>query len=106
MKPLSCRYFLKRLRWEAHVQIRKGDQFVDEKWIQLHDVQGEIKQIESQGQGVHDFHFFSELEKHNTSANHQSASYKGDVKLLLDDPESLILILDFTKFNQVGYRVP
>jgi len=41
------------------------------------------------------------LEEHNTAANHQSAQYKKDVKQLVDDPQLLILVLDFTKFHQV-----
>jgi len=44
-----------------------------------------------------------ELIYHNESANYQLSAYKRDIEEL--DGETLILILDFTKFNQVGRSV-
>jgi len=36
----------KTLRWKAHVQIRKGDQFIDWKWIRMIQLKNEIKILE------------------------------------------------------------
>jgi len=77
VKPLNPRFFLKRLRWEVHLQIRKGDQFVDESWIRMHEVKREIQRLTSE-KGT----MASDLEAHNNDANWQFAKYKEDVASL------------------------
>lgn len=51
-KPLNRRFFLKRVRWLAHVQIRKGDQFVDALWIRLNQVRAQLRDLESRQLGI------------------------------------------------------
>lgn len=46
-KPINRRFIIKRARWMAHVQIRKGDQFVDALWIRLKEVEAKVKSLES-----------------------------------------------------------
>jgi len=104
---LHRRFFLKKLRWMAGVQIRKGDQFVDSKWILLQEVQRDIQRLESiPDPNEADLNhltklrtFKQSLEDNNTDANWQISCYKEDIANLT--PDQLILILDFTKFNQV-----
>jgi hypothetical protein len=40
---------MKRLRWECNVQIRKGDQFIDEKWLKYQQVKRDINLLENKG---------------------------------------------------------
>lgn len=42
------------------------------------------------------------LEQHNNSANWQIQKYKEDVLSLQDNLRKLVVVLDFTKFNQVS----
>lgn len=53
VKPLNKRFFIKRLRWQAHVQIRKGDQFIDMKFVEMNKVRAAITVLEGKdGTGV------------------------------------------------------
>ena len=113
------------VRRNIHVHIRKGDQFVDTAWIRLHVVQKEIAQLQALGNNttkrnrlIHKGELTEQqtnslnqlkaelpkLLEHDTSANWQTAQYKQEVQSLRRNPRKLLLILDFTKFNQVSSR--
>jgi len=100
-----------KLRKEANVGILQGDQYSDDMWIKLKQLQKEharITDLESnelperdRQQWLEDISTALEpLLRHDTNANWQIAQYKQDIQYLQANLKLLIVILDFTKWNQ------
>lgn len=102
-----------RIRKQENVGIIQGDQYTDDMWIKLKYYQNEYERIdtlESTDLPERDRQMWLDqinevlnpLIQHDTNANWQIAQYKQDMLNLRTNFNQLIIILDFTKWNQAA----
>ena len=107
-KKPACASTFHKLQKEHHIGIFTGDQYSNPRWIQLQSLLAQQEIIitspttdESLNQLQQLQQKTIPLQEHHDNANWMRQKFKEDLQNLTNEPTTAILIVDFTKWNQV-----
>jgi hypothetical protein len=107
LKPFGWRIF-HQLREKNRVHVFAGDQYTDPKWIKLRKLlkqQQKLLRAPTTDNVLQKLQELSieilPLQEHHDAANWMREQFRLDIENLKTDLESMVVVVDFTKWNQV-----